>query len=168
MATDAASELRDKLKVALQDARNLFDDGLIDEREFKDLKAHEISKYKEQLSSIPPTSISRIPDTGSPQHNPNSASTTPLSTPLKSSVNRDDWRPSTTLAASPASPTGLALSRQKRQQNNVLLVDKETYDRLTTPPIFRRRSRNKRKIVLPCAELQALQGLREDTTNNTN
>lgn len=165
MASDAASELREKLKVALQDARNLFDDGLIDEKEFKDLKAHEISKYKEQLSGITPTPVSRTPDNGSPKPNPNSASTTPLSTPLKSTVSRDDWRPVPTLAASPASPTALALSRQKRQQNNVLLVDKETYDRLTTPPIFRRRSRNKRKIVLPCAELQALQGVREDTTN---
>lgn len=51
-ASDARNILRDKLKIALQDVRKLYDEGLLDENEFKDLKTNELLKYKEQLSVL--------------------------------------------------------------------------------------------------------------------
>lgn len=164
MASDAESVLREKLKVALQDARNLFDEGLVDEKEFKDLKAHELHKYKEQLAAITVTSVTHPADTASPETGHNSTVSTPVSTPLKASGRKDPWRSSANLTASPISPTS-HVTKSYKKESNILLVDKDTYNRLTTPPIFRRRSRNKRKIVLPCAELKALQGLPEDKSS---
>lgn len=162
MASDAESLLREKLKVALKDARNLFDEALIDEKEFKDLKHHELRKYKEHLAAITSTSIARPVEAATPEAAHNSTASTPLCTPLKGSIRKELWKSSANVTASPISPTAHALKSHKHENNNVLLVDKDTYNRLTTPPIFRRRSRNKRKIILPCAELQALQGLSED------
>lgn len=168
MVSDAESLLREKLKVALQDARNLYDDGLLDEKEFKDLKAHELGKYKEQLAAVTAKSISRAVE-GS-QSEPSSAKkmfpiTTPIRTPITGRVRVEALRPSPASTGSPSSPPTVLGDRTKHGKDDVVYVDASTYKRLTTPPIFRRRSRNKRKIVLPCGELQALQGLQEENAN---
>lgn len=162
MASDEAVVLREKLKIALQDARNLFDDGLLDSKEFKDLKAHELDKYKEDLAALTASSTSRAaegtqPDLQSAEKM--AAMTTPVRNPLTGRVRVEALRPSPSSSNSPTSPPTAMGDRSKRGKDEVVYVDAITYNRLTTPPIFRRRSRNKKKIVLPCAELQALQGL---------
>lgn len=167
--SDAESLLREKLKVALQDARNLYDDGLLDEKEFKDLKSHELGKYKEQLAAVIAKCISRAVESEPVgPHSPKKMMpvTTPIRTPMTSRVRVEALRPSPASTGSPTSPSTVLGERQKRGKEEVVYVDASTYKRLTTPPIFRRRSKNKRKIVLPSGELQALQGIREEKTNS--
>lgn len=169
MVSDAESLLRENLKVALQDARNLYDDGLLDEKEFKDLKAHELGKYKEQLTAVTAKCISRAAES-MPAEPPSAKKmvpvTTPIRTPMTSRLRVEALRPSPASTGSPTSPPTVLGDRQKRGKEEVVYVDASTYKRLTTPPIFRRRSKNKRKIVLPCGELQALQGIREENANS--
>lgn len=166
--TDAERVLRDKLKVALQDAKNLFDDDLLDEKEFKDLKAHEIGKYKEQLAALT-ANLNPSPsptNTASPQSDRQRAvNGTSLRTPDKARLRQPLSRPFTTSLGTPPSITRPQSSRKKGQKEEVLYLDANAYNRLATPPIFRRRSNNKRKIRLPCAELKALQESRGEKTN---
>ncbi|PXF49520.1 hypothetical protein BWQ96_00590 [Gracilariopsis chorda] len=146
---DAQQQLREKLKVALQDARKLYDDGLLDENEFKDLKAHELEKYKEQLAAI--TAPSK--PLNSHQTPPPPSATTPTRTPLNVRFRKQ-------ALASPASaPSYLSPPshiRPRFAREDVLYVDSSTFQRLTTPPIFRRRPK-KRRIVVPSEELRKLQ-----------
>lgn len=168
MPSDEAVILRDKLKVALQDARRLYDEELIDGNEFKDLKANELDKYKEQLAALTTTSISRAAE-GSQPDPPSTekliSMTTPVRNPMTGRVRVEALRPSPTSSNSPPSPPTVLGDRLKRGKDEVVYVDANTFNRLTTPPIFRRRSRNKRKIVLPSAELQALQALHQEKSN---
>lgn len=168
MPSDEAVILRDKLKVALQDARRLYDEELIDGNEFKDLKANELDKYKEQLAALTTTSISRAAE-GSQPDPPNTekliSMSTPVRNPMTGRVRVEALRPSPSLSNSPPSPPTVLGDRLKRGKDEVVYVDANTFKRLTTPPIFRRRSRNKRKIVLPSAELQALQGLHQEKSS---
>lgn len=130
MAESPDGVLREKLKVALRDAKRLFDENLIDENELKDLKAHELCKYKAQLNALTPTS-------------------TPQSSRYRSS---DDTPPPQSVPHLPA-----VRKRGCEDDDLTLYVEPEIYERLTTPPIFRRRPRAKRRIVLKSADLAALQ-----------
>lgn len=156
MNTDAESVLRDKLKVALQDARRLYDDGLLDDTEFKDLKAHELSKYKEQLAVLTASAISRAIEKTPPEKpREKLANVTPICTPLNERLRQEALRPSPNSAPVPSSPQ--TMPRLKRPEEDTIYVDSSVYRRLTTPPIFRRRQSKPRKIVIPCSELKALQ-----------
>lgn len=136
--TEAEAErlLRDELKVALQDAKDLFDTDLLDEREFKDLKAHEIRKYKDKLALLSPPASS--PAT--------TASPTPVRTP-EQPPRPPPVHPFRTPPSAPARP-------------RVVYLDPSAYYRLSTPPIFRRRTAHRRRIRLPSSELRKLQEAR--------
>lgn len=138
MAESPESILREKLKTALRDAKRLFDENLIDENELKDLKAHELFKYKTQQSAL---------------------TSTPLTSPVAPcSVLADDEE-----QATPPPLRREGELRRKRRINalsddeRTVFVEPEIYERLTTPPIFRRRPRAKRRIVLKSDELAQLQ-----------
>lgn len=155
MTTDRETILREKLKVALQDAKKLYDDGLLDENEFKQLKTHELTKYKEELSIITSNMAKKVSSASTP--------IPPSITPPnpKSQFSRKDLTPlGTPMRPSPMRPMQIFISphaAKKANADSVVVVDPNTYKRLTTPPIFRRRAPKKRKIVLPSAQLKALQ-----------
>lgn len=173
MVSDAEAILREKLRVALQDAKNLYDEGLLDEKEFKDLKAHELGKYKEQLAALttsdqPSRPAERTtPPSERKQPAPNGAAGTPLRTPVNIRMRHEASRPSPGSVETPPSVPHTPSERIRPNKEDILVLDANTYARLTTPPIFRRRSRNKKKIRIPCAELKALQGLTEENANSS-
>lgn len=162
----AESALRDKLKVALQATRRLFDDGLVDENEFKDLKAHELRKYKEQLAAVTsaplPSSDDCTPRRADLRPAPGEMRTPCADRSARGHLLSDGWhsgmkRPreedTPPLARSAPGPRGVS-------EKDLVYVDPEVFRRLTTPPIFRRRrAAGMRRIVLPIrsAELAALQ-----------
>lgn len=164
MTTDAEGALRENLKVALQHAKQLYDDGLVDEREFKDLKAHELSKYKEHLGALTASVISRTVERTPPDTKRiKSDDVTPISSPMNTRMCPDASRTSPPSAPSSASPR----RRPKSKDDQLIYVDSNTLKRLTTPPIFRRRSAKKRKIVIPRGQLQGLENLQEEKTGKS-
>ncbi|CAN8066599.1 unnamed protein product [Agarophyton chilense] len=162
MSADAAQKLRETLKLALQDARKLYDGGLIDENEFKALKDLELTKYKQELTAIPDTSaaaISSSPVTKTTRLAPLTPVRTPLTTRLNHSV-----RQSPASAPSYLSPPTQIKPRFSKEE--VLVVDSGTFQRLTTPPIFRRRRSRKRRIIVPSEELNKLRQAPQLDQNN--
>ncbi len=161
-ASSPETALREKLKIALQDAKRLFDDNLIDEDELKDLKAHEICKYKRKLDSLATattttaTTVALSPaatSTDTPRPiTPIVPSLPPLvhRTPPFASIRRyrGEDEPPAPFSAPPA-------IRKRRRGDPTIYVEPEIYQRLTTPPIFRRRPRAKRRIVVRTADLAA-------------
>ena len=161
-ASSPETALREKLKVALQDAKRLFDDDLIDEDELKDLKAHEICKYKKKLDSLATattttaTTVALSPaatSTETPRPiTPIVPSLPPLThrTPPFASIHR--YRADEEAHAPFSAPPAI---RKRRRSDATIYVEPEIYQRLTTPPIFRRRPRAKRRIVVRTADLAA-------------
>lgn len=171
MASDAESVLREKLKVALQDARQLFDDGLVDEKEFKDLKTHELTKYKEQLAAITATTTLTRPIESTPPaktRTSKSEDITPMSTPLTTRLHGAQLRhtPSDDHPGISSTPPSQQQSTpRKRSADDLVYLPVNTFKRLATPPIFRRRAVKKRRVPVPSAELEALTRLQEENQN---
>lgn len=237
--SDAQTVLREKLKIALQDVRKLYDDGLVDENEFKDLKAHELSKYKEQLTSLisvegstamettptstPAAAISTtagvnstaatagaittaataaapvqgselqllkaelaLTTPGKPSLPPTQRGTTPplvmvptshiatgSTTPVVTGVvtPMSTPRPTKMRVLYRSSPAGRlsfgqptsprsAPPRMRSRTRELVHLPPSSYQRLTTPPIFRRRPAHKRRIVITQADLDAITAVR--------
>jgi hypothetical protein len=130
------TELREALKVALQDAKALFDDGLLDEHEYVDLKQLELRKYKDALASLSGVEQS---DLSTPPRQPRP----PAEPQARNSPEQD----STIQVPKPPAAHAEAMD-----------VDPDVYERLRTPPIFRRRSATARRtVVLSCNDLDVLQ-----------
>lgn len=194
---DAQTALRNKLKVALQYAKQLFDDGLVDVSEFRDLKATELTKYKEQLANLaaspksahapqketppkaPPSRQSILlaaPPKTPPPHKTLRITSPPTSRRLCSSSNPPPG--GATVLASPRTPdkspqsgakgvgVGSTSAVARTPLRDPVYLDVHTYCRLTTPPIFRRRTR-KRRIVVPSAELRALNSARTPSRSHS-
>jgi hypothetical protein len=129
-------ELRDALKVALQDAKALFDDGLLDEQEYVDLKQLELRKYKDALASL---STGEQPG---------------FTTPPRATQSTGEPLPD-------PGPEEESTPPDQRVQSNLeeaIDVDPDVYERLRTPPIFRRRSATARRtVVLSRNDLDVLQ-----------
>lgn len=178
---DAQTVLREKLKVALRDIKQLFDDNLVDEVEYKDLKANELSKYKEKLAALAPGEGSTTPTVSSPFPVPrNKASLhTPMATPTPTRGGlppRLTYPPSVTKSEPTCSPmpkmnagtpqrstphtdTPLRTPASARHHHRIYL-DPIHAIRLSTPPIFRRRPVQKRRIVVPSSEIASLSQFR--------
>jgi hypothetical protein len=52
MPQTSQAQLREELSKALKDAKSMFDDGLVDEKEYGDLKQHELAKYKAAVATL--------------------------------------------------------------------------------------------------------------------
>jgi hypothetical protein len=129
-------ELRDALKVALQDAKALFDDGLLDEQEYVDLKQLELRKYKDALASL---STAEQPGFSTPPR-------------LAEPPAEEQTDPAPEQEFTPPD------QRVHTDQVEAIDVDPDVYERLRTPPIFRRRSATARRtVVLSRNDLDVLQ-----------
>lgn len=154
MPPDTQAQLREELSKALKDAKFMFDDGLIDQKEYGDLKSHELAKYKAAVAALPTTPA------------PSRARTAPRST-AKSKAGQPSARTQATaiqdgnFPAEPEAqgqespPPAQAMTPERGDASQVpqlplsVEVDPDTYERLRTPPIFRRRSlAAKRTVVL--------------------
>jgi hypothetical protein len=152
MASLTQAQLREELVKALKDAKSMFSDGLVDEQEYGDLKSHELAKYKAAvaaLSSAPPATARFQPETS-----PNSKSSKPA--PLEEGL---EALPGASSARHEAAQTSSpALSPERTPEDNEFIppaavagsvaVDPDMYERLRTPPIFRRRSAALRRTVV--------------------
>lgn len=183
--SDAQTVLREQLKVALRDAKQLFDDNLLDETEYKDLKANELSKYKEKLAALVPGEGSTTPTMSSPFTVPRGTriSLTPMTTPTtaggslpprvkhlhSATKSEPSFTPSphpnaaTPRSLTPRTATPLKKSGGKAQHEFEACMDPIHALRLSTPPIFRRRAVRKRRITVPSAEIASLNRIREPT-----
>jgi hypothetical protein len=218
-APAAAGALRDQLKVALTDAKGMFDEGLIDQQEYGELKAHELRKYKTALASLnaiavtdasPPPSLPpidrRLPSIPErPQLQPSSFTRAELlphpvqppgwptaapMTPREAALAvADAWgggdgtglvtperRPPLPLSvrhapsergdpgAAAAAVFSATAAAQLTEPDNIL-SNPDVYERLRTPPIFRRRSATARRtVVLSGTEVDKLrqEGVSQD------
>jgi hypothetical protein len=191
----AAGALRDQLKVALTDAKCMFDEGLVDQHEYGELKAHELRKYKHALASLNAVAGSDAaprtpPPRGPHQHRDNhsdvpsgrpgrhgsstlttseaalavanawgSGDATVLSTPDRCPAlprNQRYDEPETGSASAAAAAVSAVASAQLLDSDSIL-GDPDVYERLRTPPIFRRRSATARRtVVLSGTEVQKL------------
>lgn len=193
MPPDTQAQLREELSKALKDAKFMFTDGLIDEKEYGDLKSHELAKYKTAVAAL-----SAPPATARPRATPraNTAKPKAPAPPLRTSAPSapDSSRVEASNSRTHASPYGQQQAQEPHQTQQVhrpegtqevqhpvhpqqqvlqqqplqpqhphessgsaeqqppsisVEVDPDMYERLRTPPIFRRRSAAaKRTVVL--------------------
>lgn len=163
------AHLREALKVALQDAKAMFDDGLLNDEEYKDLKSHELSKYKSALSNIddagpreaqaPPSSHAEGTHAQAKHdvallrecEDPAKASSAFASTPREPVEAPDDGEP-----AGRDNPRSQSAAGE-REGHAVDDSEAGLYDRLHMPPIFRRKSMSSRRtIVIDGRELESI------------
>lgn len=178
--SDAQTVLRDQLKVALRDIKQLFDDNLVDETEYKDLKANELAKYKEKLAALVPGEQPRTPHMASPYaisfnkreiHTPTATPTPtrgqlpPRSAQLHSATKSEPRRipslhPGESTPRRSVVPRSASTSCHTTPTANhgetPIHLDLNTALRLATPPIFRRRAVRRRRITVPMSEVAAL------------
>lgn len=184
------------LKKALQHAKELFESGLVDETEFKDLRRHELLKYKQSQSftssetedegkveTVTPTSSvgskdapglqksidvprdKESRDAEESKHQAKKEKTVELKEDITASrvtiVPSEDSGYSTPPSqirrfaafAKYKTPGGAMSSIRKRSHAK----EHDILEKLTTPPIFKRRSKlHRRVIILPSKDIASL------------
>lgn len=166
------SKVEDKslqaLKQALQYAKELHDAGLVDDSEFKDLKSHELAKYKKSLKDN---------DEGDHEGDVGEA-VTPVTTAKgikeegkdgkevkEGMLEREEEVVDEMLFKTPSPQIKRVSSLVKRGavedlasvKRLIRLGEPSIFERLTTPPIFKRKSRvQKRTIVMDSKDIATL------------
>lgn len=168
MASLTQAQLREELYKALEDAKSMFNDGLVDEKEYGDLKAHELVKYKTAVAAL--SSATAPPVAHPPKQKPDaprpvSQPQTPPAQVVRTDVNPAPKRLAPVLSPSlsrrqrprpsspPLQPDSALQEGQKEADESISLPDKvsvdpDMYERLRTPPIFRRKGAALRRTVV--------------------
>lgn len=156
-------ELQKRLKEALQYAKSLFDDSLINEAEHRRLREFELARYQTESDALAaPAGRGRggmLPDTSD-----TSDAAAGMSTPPERvRVRRREGAPY-------SAPQCRKRPRDvPRERGETLYVEPGVYSRLFTPPILRRRPRALRRVRVPASTLRdvvapEVAGAREGTT----
>lgn len=158
MPSTTQAELRDALRIALQDAKACFDDGLVDEQEYADLKSHELRKYKAALESLNDIPVCQVVQSTQASAQQPRISPDKYSSPDAHVASEEPKTSPHSADASEYLPSACVVSDARHYSlSDIVSVDPDTYERLRTPPIFRRRSATARRtVVLDGNDLEAL------------
>lgn len=168
MTSLTQAQLREELSKALQDAKSMFNEGLVDENEYGDLKSHELKKYKTAvaaLSSAPPAPAPEPPSQQVPPPRSIPLPRTPPRQVVRMDRNPTLKRPAPVISTAlprhqkprPSSPARRPEEpvQEKEQVPDEAIslpekvsVDPDMYERLRTPPIFRRKGAALRRRVV--------------------
>lgn len=168
MASLTQAQLREELYKALEDAKSMFNEGLVDEKEYGDLKSHELVKYKTAVAALSSAPVAHTPHPAKQQPDaprPVSQPGTPPAQVVKTDTNPAPKRSAPVLSPSlprrqrprpsspPNEPEGPVQEDEKVADEGISLPDKvsvdpDMYERLRTPPIFRRKGAALRRTVV--------------------